>query len=334
MRPDSASKVVPLPELLAWRGGLRRADRTVAWTNGCFDLMHAGHARSLEAASRLADALVVGVNSDESVRCLKGSSRPLVPQAERAALVAALGCVDRVVIFDQLTPEVVLAELRPDAHCKGEDYATPHGKPIPEQALVESYGGRVAFIPLEPGLSTTALTERLRSLPARTGPPRPALFLDRDGTLIEDAGYPRDPSLVRPLPGTAEALRTLASAGFLLVVVSNQSGVGRGLITPEEAAAVHSRFEACFAAEGVRFDACLYCFHTPAAGCPCRKPSPGLLLRAAADLNIALPASCIVGDKDSDTEAGLRAGCRAAPLGPGGWPAVLAAVLGGAGPWV
>jgi rfaE bifunctional protein nucleotidyltransferase chain/domain len=329
MHADSAPKIVAMPAILDWRGRCRAAGVTVAWTNGCFDLLHAGHARSLEAAARLADALVVGINSDESVRCLKGSSRPLVPQAERAALVAALACVDRVVVFGQLTPEAALAAVRPDVHVKGEDYAPPHGRPIPERALVESYGGRVAFIPLEPGLSTTALAARLRDSPTPSGPPRAVVFLDRDGTLIEDLGYPRDPEAVRLLPGAAGALRALASAGFLLVIVSNQSGVGRGLITQEEAAAVHARLVSLFAAEGVNFDACLYCPHAPDAGCPCRKPSPGLLLRAAADLNIDLASSVMVGDKEGDAEAGLRAGCRAVLLGEGGWPAALATILGG-----
>lgn len=136
----------------------------MVWTNGCFDLLHAGHVRSLLAARKLGDVLVVGLNSDTSVRQLKGSSRPVMPQAERAELLAALACVDAVVIFDELTPEAALGRLRPDIHCKGADYAPPHGKPVPEKALVESYGGRVEFLPLLPGVSTTDLVERINKL--------------------------------------------------------------------------------------------------------------------------------------------------------------------------
>jgi rfaE bifunctional protein nucleotidyltransferase chain/domain len=134
------------------------------WTNGCFDLLHVGHVRSLQAARRLGDVLIVGVNSDASVRQLKGTGRPILPAEERAELLSALACVDYVVIFDELTPEAALARLQPDVHCKGADYALPHGKPIPEAALVESYGGRVEFLPLVPGTSTSDLIQRIHEL--------------------------------------------------------------------------------------------------------------------------------------------------------------------------
>jgi rfaE bifunctional protein nucleotidyltransferase chain/domain len=152
-----------LPELGA---ALRAAGRLVVWTNGCFDLLHAGHARSLRAARELGDALVVGVNSDDSVRRLKGPGRPVLPAAERAELVASLACVDHVVVFAGDTPEECIRLLRPHVHCKGADYAPPRGRPVPEAALVASYGGRVAFLPLAEGLSTTELIRRVRALPA------------------------------------------------------------------------------------------------------------------------------------------------------------------------
>lgn len=151
-----------LPELSE---RLRAAGRVVVWTNGCFDLFHAGHARSLQVARSLGDVLVVGLNSDDSVHRLKSPGRPVLPVAERAALVAALRCVDYVVVFDDDTPEVCLRLLRPAVHCKGADYAPPDGKPIPEAQLVESYGGRVAFLPLIEGISTTELVRRVKNLP-------------------------------------------------------------------------------------------------------------------------------------------------------------------------
>jgi rfaE bifunctional protein nucleotidyltransferase chain/domain len=144
---------------------LRAAGGVVVWTNGCFDLLHAGHARALRAARGLGDVLVVGVNSDASVRQLKGPTRPIVPCAERAELVASLACVDHVVVFEEDTPEECIRLLRPHVHCKGADYAPPHGKPVPEAALVESLGGRVAFLPLAEGLSTTELIRKVRALP-------------------------------------------------------------------------------------------------------------------------------------------------------------------------
>ena len=154
--------------LLAEREQWRRQGKVVVWTNGCFDLFHVGHLRSLRQARGLGDILVVGVNSDESVRGLKGPGRPLVPQEDRAELLAGLVCVDYAVIFNEATPEAALARLRPNIHCKGDDYG-PGGKPVPEGAVVEAYGGRVCFLPLVPGISSTELIRRTRELEAGDG---------------------------------------------------------------------------------------------------------------------------------------------------------------------
>jgi len=154
---------------------------------------------------------------------------------------------------------------------------------------------------------------------------RPAVLLDRDGTLIVDVGYPRDPAAVELLPGTPGALRAFREAGFALVVVSNQSGVARGIVSPAEAAAVHARLLERLAEDGIELDGAYYCFHGPGDGCDCRKPEPGMLLRAADELGLSLGRSVMVGDKPSDVEAGRAAGCRSL-LHEGDWDAVLAAV--------
>ena len=135
------------------------------------------------------------------------------------------------------------------------------------------------------------------------------MFLDRDGTLLEDTGYLRDPNRVCLLPGVPAALRQLQQAHLLLVLVSNQSGIGRSLISPEESAAVHARFLECLSDQGVQLHACYDCPHAPEEQCSCRKPSPSLLLRAAREWGIVLHDSVIVGDKVTDVEAGQRAGC-------------------------
>jgi rfaE bifunctional protein nucleotidyltransferase chain/domain len=150
--------------LLALRARWRADGRTVVWTNGCFDLLHAGHVRSLQAAKQLGDVLVVGVNSDSSVRQLKGADRPILTAAERTEILAALACVDHVIVFDELTPESSLQRLQPEVHCKGAEYAPPNGKPVPEAALVRSYGGRLAFLPILEGISTTDIIRRIRDV--------------------------------------------------------------------------------------------------------------------------------------------------------------------------
>jgi D-beta-D-heptose 7-phosphate kinase/D-beta-D-heptose 1-phosphate adenosyltransferase len=131
------------------------------FTNGCFDLMHIGHTRYLQAAKSLGDVLVVGVNSDASVRSLdKSPDRPIVPQSQRAEVLAALACVDFVVIFDESDPLQLITAVQPDVLVKGGDWAIDR---IVGRDIVESRGGVVKTIPLVPGLSTTSLLQRIRS---------------------------------------------------------------------------------------------------------------------------------------------------------------------------
>lgn len=137
----------------------RAAGQTVALANGVFDLLHVGHLRYLEGARRLADRLVVAVNSDASTRAHKGPGRPVIPEGERAELVAALRCVDAVLLFDEPDVRLVIRTLKPDVHVKGTDY-TP--ETIPERAEVEAYGGRSAVAGDPKDHSTTALVAKLK----------------------------------------------------------------------------------------------------------------------------------------------------------------------------
>jgi rfaE bifunctional protein nucleotidyltransferase chain/domain len=144
----------------------REQGRRIVLTNGCFDLMHIGHTRYLQAAKRLGDLLVVGVNTDISVRALnKGPGRPVVPESQRAEVVAALACVDYVVLFDEPDPERLIAELQPDVLVKGGDWTLDR---IVGRNFVESRGGIVKTIPLVPGISTTQLIETIRKVNPET----------------------------------------------------------------------------------------------------------------------------------------------------------------------
>jgi rfaE bifunctional protein nucleotidyltransferase chain/domain len=138
---------------------LRREGRRLVFANGAFDLLHVGHVRYLEAARREGDFLLVGVNSDASVGRLKGEGRPIVPEAERAELVAALRCVDAVVVFDESSPAALIGEIRPAVHAKGTDY-TPDT--VPERDAVERIGGRVAIVGDPKDHATSELLARLR----------------------------------------------------------------------------------------------------------------------------------------------------------------------------
>jgi rfaE bifunctional protein nucleotidyltransferase chain/domain len=155
------ARVLTLDEARAWREAERAAGRRIAFANGVFDLLHVGHVRYLQGARSLADALVVAVNSDASTRAYKGPGRPVVPERERAELVAALACVDAVVLFDEPDVTRLLLALRPELHVKGTDY-TP--ETVPERAVVESYGGRVAIAGDPKDHSTTDTLGRLAAL--------------------------------------------------------------------------------------------------------------------------------------------------------------------------
>jgi D-beta-D-heptose 7-phosphate kinase/D-beta-D-heptose 1-phosphate adenosyltransferase len=155
--PDS--KILSREDLVARAATWRMAGKRIVFTNGCFDLLHAGHLSLLSQAARLGDVLVLAINSDASVRRLKGSERPLVPQEDRAAVLAALGFVDAVTIFDEDTPLEVLQAVRPHVLVKGGDYKLEQ---VVGRDLMEATGGRVALVPLTPEKSTTALVEKIR----------------------------------------------------------------------------------------------------------------------------------------------------------------------------
>lgn len=144
----------------ALRDGMDSAGRKLVFTNGCFDLLHAGHVRYLQQARALGDALVVGLNSDRSVRELKGEGRPLNAQDDRAEVLAALGCVDFVVIFDGKRATELLRAVRPHVYAKGGDYTTDSLDPE-ERAALESCGAEIKILPLVPGRSTTALLGKI-----------------------------------------------------------------------------------------------------------------------------------------------------------------------------
>jgi rfaE bifunctional protein nucleotidyltransferase chain/domain len=155
--------VVSQDELILRVAELKRNGRRVVFTNGCFDLLHPGHIRLLEQARDLGDVLIVAVNTDAGVRENKGQDRPIIPESERAELLAALAAVDYVTLFDEATPLKIIARVLPDVLVKGSDWGP---NDVVGREEVEAAGGRVVSIPLEPGQSTSNIVERIRSLPS------------------------------------------------------------------------------------------------------------------------------------------------------------------------
>ena len=282
--------------------------RPIVFTNGVFDVLHRGHVAYLHNASQLGGSLVVAVNSDASARSLgKGPDRPLNRAEDRAAVLAGLASVALVTFFDERTPVALIKEARPDVYVKGGDYDM---EALEETAVVRSWGGESLAIPFVDGYSTTSLVKRIRA-----GAPRKAAFLDRDGVINLDRAYVHQWDEFEFVPGAVDAMRRLREAGYALVVVTNQSGLARGMYTEAQFQELTRHMRAALAEAGAEVEAVYHCPHHPkgsvpelAVDCDCRKPEPGMILRAAKELNLSLADSFLVGDKPSDIEAARAAG--------------------------
>lgn len=158
---DSSHKILDWPGVLQRAEAWRALSSVVVWTNGCFDMLHVGHLRSLETARSLGDLLVVGINSDIAVTRLKGQGRPICPLSDRMALVAALACVDFVVPLDVDNASGAIDALRPQIVCKGDEYS-PGRRTLAERDVVERYGGRIVLVPMVSDRSTTEILARAR----------------------------------------------------------------------------------------------------------------------------------------------------------------------------
>ena len=156
------NKILTASDLTATLRARRARGERIVFTNGCFDLLHIGHTRYLQEAKMLGDCLVVGLNSDASVRAIKPQGRPIVPEAQRAEVLAALACVDHVVLFDEPDPRTLIAAVQPDVLVKGGDWPIEQ---IAGREIVQARGGQVVTIPLVPDVSTSALIQRIKSHP-------------------------------------------------------------------------------------------------------------------------------------------------------------------------
>lgn len=295
LREDLPARLAPLP-------------RPVVFTNGVFDVLHRGHVSYLHEARALGGSLIVAVNSDTSARLLgKGPDRPLNRADDRAAVLAGLASVSLVTFFDERTPVALIREARPDIYVKGGDYDM---ETLEETRVVRSWGGEAVAIPFVDGFSTTALVTRIRA-----GAGRKAAFLDRDGVINMDRAYVHRWEDFEFVAGSIEAMKRLSDAGYALVIVTNQSGIARGMYTEDEYHLLTRQMCEALASAGVNVAGVYHCPHHPKGSvpgldveCDCRKPAPGMVLRAASELGLSLPDSLMVGDKLSDVQAARAAG--------------------------
>jgi rfaE bifunctional protein nucleotidyltransferase chain/domain len=304
-------KILELPEADQWVARQKAGGLKFGFTCGAFDILHAGHVSLLERARSLCDRLLVAVNSDYSVQNYKTPLRPINPQQDRMRIVAALACVDAVVLMEDLRPIGLIERWHPDLYIKGGDYQTSGLRSGP---VVEAYGGKVVLLPFEVDSSTTSIIERIaraelyQAAGAAIAPAK-LIFVDRDGTMIEDVPYLSDPKRVRLLPGVGPGLATLHKAGFRLVMATNQQGIGLGYYGLDEFYAVNLEIFRQLGPFGVQISRVAFCPHSLADHCRCRKPLPGMLLSAMKYYRTN-PSECyMLGDTAADVEAGEAAGC-------------------------
>lgn len=314
-----ASKIVSREEAVAAREEARLAGKIVGFTSGVFDLVHPGHVDYLFRARELCDLLIVGVNATSSVRSNKGPQRPICEEDDRAFVVAGLESVDRVFLFDELNNNRNVEVLRPDIYIKAGDYDRSK---LSSASLVERSGGKVVILPMRGEHSSTRIIERAARIygdpgTETKGEPRPAAFLDRDGTIIKHVHYLHEPEKLELIPGALEAMKRLKERGLLLVIVTNQPGIGLGYFTREDFFRVNTRLLARASKEGVYIDKIYYCPHNESEGCDCRKPKTGMIEKACRDLPIDISRSFMVGDMPGDVLAGKAAGCRTVLVGGG-----------------
>ncbi len=160
MKVQNTDKVLSLENLIRERMDWKAQGKSLVWTNGCFDVVHVGHVHLLHEASKLGDVLVVGLNSDASVRHLKGDGRPRYGFRDRAKVLSAIAVVDHIIELDDDLPCSAIELLKPEVCCKGSDYAPPNGKPIPEASVISSYGGCLHYVQLLEGYSTSSILEQ------------------------------------------------------------------------------------------------------------------------------------------------------------------------------
>lgn len=297
---------------------LKDNGKRVGYTSGTFDLIHPGHIQYLAEAKNEVDCLVVGVNDDSSVKEYKDPLRPIVLCEARLKVVAGLGSVDYVFSFSEKNNNHNIELLKPSVYLKAGDY-TP--EKLSSKSIVESYGGEIKIIPFIKGYSSTVIIEKIQNqflinyLHAKPEKkiyePKAAIFVDRDGTIIEHVPYLHEPEKVKLIPGALEALKDAQDKGYRIIMVTNQPGIGMGYFTVEDFHNVNLEIFKKASKVGVLFDKIYFSPFSKADKTNCRKPNTGMVDRAKAELNIIIEDSFCIGDMTGDVQLAKNAGCKA-----------------------
>ncbi|NQT27452.1 HAD-IIIA family hydrolase [candidate division KSB1 bacterium] len=300
----------------------REAGKKIGFTSGAFDILHAGHVDYLEKAKTMCDILVVGVNTDASIKKYKGPDRPIVSESHRIQVVAALESIDYVFTFEERRNQKNIEALKPHYYIKAGDYSTDT---LTSKEIVEKYGGEVRLIPIKQDVSTTELLEKMSSsnsqskyikeegtghLESKSVKQSHAAFLDRDGTINKEVHYLHEPDKYELYPNSAEGIKKFQDMGYKIIVITNQPGIGMGYFSKEDFYRVNREMLKQLSQFGILVDKIYFCPHSKSEQCDCRKPGQALIQRGKDELNLDLSRSVIIGDKTGDMETGKQAGMK------------------------
>lgn len=294
----------------------RNEGKKVGFTSGSFDVIHGGHVSYLEKAREQCDILIVAVNSDVSVQSYKGPDRPIVPEKYRAMTIAALECVDYVFLFDERRNRANLEAIKPTYYIKAGDYKPEE---LTSSNVVEQYGGSILLLPLEQGLSTTSLIDKIllvygnkiegvAKTKTETRLQQKAVFVDRDGTINEEVEYLHEPEKFRLTPHAGAGLKKMQDLGYKIVVVTIQAGIGLGYFTKEDFFKVNQEMFKQLQQFGVIIDKIYFATHSKTSDG--KNPKVALLERARAELDLDLAHCFVIGDKTRDLDASVGFGCK------------------------
>lgn len=303
-------KIKSQKEIIKIAKNLKEQGKKVVTYNGSFDILHLGHIKSLEEAKEQGDILIIPLNSDKSIRQYKGPNHPINSVKERAEVLSAIRYVDYITIFDEINPKNILSKIKPNIHCNGSDW----GKNCVERGAVEENGGKIHILKWQEGFSTSRLMQKTKNIYSK--PEIKAVFLDRDGTInINEPEYVHKIKDFKFISEVIFALRKLSKTGYKIIIITNQSGIARGYYNEKDLKILHNWMVSEFKKKDVRIDGIYYCPHGPDDNCSCRKPKPGMLLKAGKDFDLNLSKSWFIGDGSVDIIAGREANLKTIKIG-------------------
>jgi len=308
-REEIAAKVA------AWRN----EGKIVGFTSGAFDILHAGHVAYLEEAKKRCDILIVGVNTDESIKEYKDPLRPIVPVNQRIAVVSGLASVDYVFSFTEPNNNKNISELKPTLYIKAGDYSP---ETLSSASIVREHGGDVLIVPLEKGLSTTNIIQTIisrfggvcmpqdqsKAAPGMDATGQKAILIDRDGTINKDIEYLHEPEKFELLPNAGAGLKAFQDLGYKIVVVTLQAGIGLGYFSKEDFYKMNREMFKQLAPFDVTIDKIYFATHGKTEDG--KNPKEELFERARQELGLDVAQCVAIGDKTTDLAPGSALGMK------------------------